>query len=481
MARGPSVAHHARRQAMRRKAQRRHQHFYQRYTHWSLGPSDPGPPLHWSRERWMLGAAAVLLVVLSALIMPAWASAMKHRSTVTTYTEMPLDLPVLPPQPARKPVENWQVMRVQPGQTLSGLFESHGLDYSDLNLALQATKKSGTLHDLHPGDEFAYLTDANGALEALRFDADGGHRVTLRFANGEVTRHVQARELERREHIAHGVIQSSLFGAASQAGLSEAMVVKLADVFKYDIDFIKDIRSGDRFTVVYDDVWRDGAYLHGGDIIAAEFYNRGQRYTAFRFQRPDGTFGYYSEDGRPLQKALLRTPVKFSRISSRFSLARNHPILGYTRAHKGVDYAAPRGTPIHAAGNGVIRYRGWERGFGRFILIKHDAKYSTAYAHMSRFAPGLHVGSRVSQGQVIGYVGMTGLATGPHLHYEVRVNGHQVNPLTVTMPKPKPLEPKLLAQFKQQMQPMLARIDTLDANIRLANRSDAGKRTPQTD
>ena len=252
------------------------------------------------------------------------------------------------------------------------------------------------------------------------------------------------------------------------------MVLQMADVFKYDIDFIKSIRDGDSFTVIYDNVYRDGALLHHGDILAAEFFNHGTRYTAYRFTLPNGNVDYYSEDGRPLRKSLLRTPVKFTRISSRFSRARMHPILGYTRAHQGVDYAAPEGTPIHAAGDGVIKVRGWVHGFGRFILLKDTAKFSTAYAHMSRFAKGLHVGSHVHQGQVIGYVGMTGLATGPHLHYEVRIYGKQVNPLTVTMPKPQPLAPKLLAKFQAGTAPMLARLKAIDSNVRLAQADGAG-------
>jgi murein DD-endopeptidase MepM/ murein hydrolase activator NlpD len=303
--------------------------------------------------------------------------------------------------------------------------------------------------------------------------------VVLRFADGDVTRQVQERHVERREHIAHGVIHSSLFGAASRAGLSDAMVVKLADVFKYDIDLAREVRAGDSFTVIYDDVWRDGAYLHAGNILAAEFNNRGHRFTAFRFQKPDGSFGYYSEDGRPLERALLRTPLKFSRISSRFGM-RMDPVLHKRHLHAGVDLAAPTGTPIHAAGNGVITIRGWVRGYGRYIRIRNTPAYSTGYGHMSRFAPGLHVGSHVHQGQVIGYVGQTGWATGPHLHYEVRIHGRPVNPLTVTMPKPKPLPSKLLAQFKQQAQPFMARIDAIDANVRLASRTKDAT-TPKAD
>ncbi|MDE2307375.1 MAG: peptidoglycan DD-metalloendopeptidase family protein [Xanthomonadaceae bacterium] len=475
MAQARQGTRHARKQAICRKAQRRHSHFYERCSHWSFNRSDEAEPIHWYRERWVLAGTALLITFLSGIIMPVWASAMRPVPAPELRTVLPLALPKLNEIDTPAPtVADWQVVRVHPGQTLSDIFSGRGLSMTDLQKVIDAAGKTGSvLQSIRPGDEFDFLIGRDGQLQAFRFDKDDATRATMRFDAGNPVLTLQARAIEQRVHMAHAVIESSLFGAGAKAGLNEGMIVKLADVFKYDIDFLKDIRSGDSFTVIYDDVYRDGVYDHAGDIIAAEFFNRGHRYTAYRFKEPDGSYNYYSEDGRPLRKSLLRTPVAFTRISSRFSLARKHPILGYTRAHKGVDYAAPTGTPIHAAGDGVIVYRGWERGFGNFVLIKHSAEYSTAYAHMSRFEPGERVGTHVHQGQVIGFVGMTGLATGPHLHYEVRVYGKQENPLTVTMPKPKPLPPKLLAQFKQQMQPMLARLKATDADIQLARREAA--------
>jgi murein DD-endopeptidase MepM/ murein hydrolase activator NlpD len=393
------------------------------------------------------------------------------------HTLLPLALPKLPPPTVdRSSFEAWHVVHVQPGQTLSDIFQDQGLSLADLHQVVQATDDPTPLRMIRPGDEFDFLVGPGGVLKGFRFDKDETTRTVVRFADAKPVVTTQQRELVQREHVAHGVIQGSLFGAASKAGMSDAMVVKLADVFKYDIDFIKDIRSGDSFTVIYNDVYRDGRYLHEGDIVAAEFINRGKRYTAYRFKQADGNVGWFSEDGRPLRKALLRTPVTFTRISSRFSLARFHPILGYTRAHKGVDYAAPKGTPIHAAGDGTIVYRGWERGYGNFVLIKHNATYSTAYGHMSRFAGGERVGTHVRQGEVIGYVGMTGLATGPHLHYEVRIDGHQVNPLTVTMPKPQPLPATQLAKFESTVvKPQLARLKMLDKRYQFARADTAAE------
>lgn len=470
-------AHQARKLAISRKAQSRHSSFYERCAHWSFNRSTEVEPIHWHREHWVLAGTAVLITLLSGFIMPAWASAMRPEPAPEVRTLLPLALPNVATtisSAVAPPIDNWLVTRVEPGQTLSNIFDNHGLGMTDLQKVLDAAGSAkSALQSIHPGDEFDFLIDRNGNLEAFRFDKDNATRATVRFNTGKPELTQQARAIATRVHIAHAVIESSLFGAGAKAGLDEGMIVKLADVFKYDIDFIKDIRRGDSFTVIYEDVYRDGAFDHSGDIIAAEFLNHGQRYTAYRFKQPDGSDNYYSEDGRPLRKSLLRTPVAFSRISSRFSVARKHPILGYTRAHKGVDYAAPMGTPIHAAGDGVIAYRGWERGFGNFVLIKHNAEYSTAYGHMSRFERGERVGTHVRQGEVIGFVGMTGLATGPHLHYEVRVYGKQENPLTITMPKPKPLPSKLLAQFKQQIQPMLARIKATDARIQLARRDDS--------
>ena len=417
----------------------------------------------WARERWVLAGGALLLALLTLLGIPTWASVMKHRAVQPVTREtLALQLPPAPKEAARPAMAIWKMVEVEPGQTLSEIFQAQGLSGSDLARVLASGKDTGALKTLHPGDQMGFLIDAKGALQGFRYSPDAGTEVTLTAkSGGAMTSTVTTLPVERRVHFAHGEVRGSLFVAGEKAGMSETMVLKLADVFKYDIDFIKDIRAGDRFTVVYDDVYRNGKYAHSGDIIAAEFINDGHRYTAYRFKQADGGVDYYSEDGRPLKKSLLRTPVAFTRISSKFGM-RHHPILGYTRLHKGVDYAAPKGTPIHAAGDGTIVFRGTKHGYGNFVIVKHNGTYSTAYGHMSRFASGEHVGTRVHQGEVIGYVGMTGLATGPHLHYEVRIHGQPENPLTVTMPKPEPLSPKLMVAFREQIAPMVARIQMID-------------------
>ncbi len=461
-------SHSTRRLAIQRKVQRRHVRFYRRCSHWSFADCNTSHPLHWRRERLVLIATVTLMTLLSAVAIPGWAHAMKRVNTQPSHVTMPLSLPALPPAAHTTPSAHWVNVKVEPGQTLSDIFQSQGLGFGEMHQALSATKDSDALRNIHPGDVFAFKLGTQGNLEALRFDPDATHRVTLHFDGDAATRTVKARQLQHRRKVAHGVIQSSLFAAAAKAGMSDAMMVKLADVFKYDIDFAREVRAGDRFTVIYDAVYRDGAYLHSGHILAAEFYHRGHRYTAYRYTLPDGKTGYYSEDGRPLQKALLRVPIKFTRISSRFGY-RMDPVVHKRQLHAGVDYAAPMGTPIHAAGDGVITVHSWVRGYGRYIRIKTNANYSTYYGHMSRYAPGLHVGSHVHQGQVIGYVGQTGWATGPHLHYGVLLHGKPVNPLTVTLPKPKPLAPKLMAKFEQHTKPLLARLQRMDSHFQLAS------------
>ncbi|HEX7370373.1 MAG TPA: peptidoglycan DD-metalloendopeptidase family protein [Rhodanobacteraceae bacterium] len=477
------IPHVVRRQAIRRKTRHCHSHFYERCSHWSFAADAPASKFRWTRESWILGGGACVLVLLTLLGIPTWANFI-HHDTIKPISRKTVAL-ALPPAPKETPrpfVASWKTVEVQPGQTLSEIFQGQGFSSADLAKVMASGKDTGALKTLHPGDQLEFMTNAKGALEGFRYEPDSSTQVTLTAqADGNMQAKVTTLPVERRMHFAHGVVEGSLFAAGEKAGLSETMVLKLADVFKYDVDFIKDLKRGDKFTVVYDDLYRNGKYVGSGNIIAAEFINDGHRYTAYRFKEKDGSVAYFSQDGRPLRKALLRTPVSFTRISSNFGI-RKDPVLGFTRLHAGVDYAAPIGTPIHAAGNGVITRRGWVHGFGNFIAIKNTPKYTTEYGHMSRFAPGLHVGSHVTQGEVIGYVGETGFATGPHLHYQVMVNGKPENPLTITMPKPEPLSGKLMAEFRAQTSPMVARIQLIDnATQRLARVDSGHAKTSLTD
>jgi murein DD-endopeptidase MepM/ murein hydrolase activator NlpD len=469
MIEGKRGASGARKRAICRKAQRRHSRFYEHCAHWSFNRSGEVEPLCWHRERLVLAGTALLITLLSGFLMPAWASAMRPAPLPEAHSLLSLPLPRIAPVSPTTTVDDWQVVRVKPGQTLSDIFSGRGLSMTDLQNVMDAAGDARTaLHNIRPGQEFDFLLDSDGALRGMRFDKDESSRATVRLDGAGPTVAIQQRDMDLREQVAHGVIRSSLYAAGDQAGMNAAMVGKLADLFKYDIDFVQDLRVGDTFTVIYDDIYRDGVRYGEGNIVAAEFVNQGKRYTAYRFKKADGAWGWFSEDGRPIQKSFLRIPVDFTRISSTFSSARFHPILGRMRAHKGVDYAAPSGTPIHAAGDGVIKFRGWERGYGNFVVIQHSGTISTAYGHMSRFAKE-RVGDHVRQGQVIGFVGMTGLATGPHLHYEFRVNGTQRNPQTVTLPKPEVLPAAQLARFKAEVvRPQMARLTELDSRLQLA-------------
>ncbi len=467
----------ARRLALRRRAQRQHFNFYLRNQTWTFLQNVAAAPVSWRREHWILGGTAILLTVLVGVIMPTFASATRNEMADVAITTLALDLPELPigaeaeaaiaslaADATNEP--DWRIARVRAGQSLSDIFREQGLSPNDLHRALDAQKDATALRRIRPGDEFAFDIDANGALKAMRFDRDDATRITLQFSAEGVAEATQDRAVERRVQVAHGVITRSLFEAGDQAGMTDLMTLKLANAFGYDIDFAQDLREGDSFSVIYDQVYREGERLRDGDVVAATFINQGRRYTAIRYTNTRGETLFYTEDGRPLRKAFLRTPVEFTRISSKFTTGRMHPVLGKMRAHRGVDYAAPSGTPIRAAGDGKITFRGWQNGYGNVVILQHSGNYTTLYGHMSRFA-NAKVGQRVSQGATLGYVGMTGLATGPHLHYEFRLDGKHRDPLTVTLPKEEPLPTSELALFKTRADPLLARLKMID-NTRLA-------------
>ena len=261
------------------------------------------------------------------------------------------------------------------------------------------------------------------------------------------------------------MIETSLFEAAAQSNISESLVMELANIFGWDIDFALDIRRGDRFGVVYNELYREDVKIRDGRILAAEFVNNGRLYKAVYYTDPKGDGDYFNEEGKSMRKAFLRSPVGFARVSSRFSNKRWHPVLAKWRAHKGVDYAAPRGTPVRASGDGKITLIGKKGGYGRAIFIQHGGRYTTVYGHLNGYARDVSRGKRVKQGQIIGYVGSSGLATGPHLHYEFRVNGVHRNPLTVSLPAAKPVHPSYREHFKQNTQAYLSMLVLMDTTL----------------
>lgn len=421
-----------------------------------------------------LGYVTGISLIVAALL-PIGAGASRDDSPVDdlTFIELELALPsnaatasLLSDDPAE--FENttvsddpWHVVSVRSGDTLGAIFSRLGISHTLMHRILNHSAGTKGLVRLRPGQELAFLMQQDGSLSAIRFERDEAALIEVEIEDTGIRERVLERPIERRVQFAQATIQSSLFDAGQHAGMSDPLIMRMAQVLGYDIDFALDLRRGDSFAVVYDEVYRDGERLRGGDIIAVTFINRGKRFDAIRHILEDGRVDYYAADGRPLRRAFIRTPVDFTRISSRFSLGRQHPILGRMRAHRGVDYAAPTGTPIKAAGNGRVVERGAKGGYGNTVVIEHGNRITTLYAHLSRFAPSVRVGSRVQQGQTIGYVGMTGLATGPHLHYEFRVNGTHRDPLSIDLPAADPLNARELARFQQNAAPLLARLEVL--------------------
>jgi murein DD-endopeptidase MepM/ murein hydrolase activator NlpD len=361
--------------------------------------------------------------------------------------------------------DTWLEHTVRPGDTLSKIFANMGLKPSLLSRIVSSDEQAKQLSHIKPGQELRIQLDPDGEFLQLVFQKDPATRLKVKSRGERLETRVISKALETRTAHAVGTITDSLFVDGQKAGLSDTKVMELVGLFGWDIDFALEIRSGDSFSVVYQEEYLEGEKFREGAILAAEFVNRGKTYRAVRFEDKEGEAGYYSPDGQSLRKAFLRTPIRFARVSSGFNPGRMHPILKKARAHKGVDYAAPTGTPIRAAGDGKITFRGTKRGYGKTMVLDHGNGISTLYGHMSGYRSGPRVGSRVRQGDVIGYVGMTGLATGPHLHYEFRVNGVHRNPLTVKLPKAQPIDPKLRPEFVAQTQPLLAQLDTLSRTL----------------
>ncbi len=342
---------------------------------------------------------------------------------------------------------------VQRDDTLDHIFRRLQISLSDLADIRALSGVRALLDRLNPGEHLKFL-QRDGALVGLDRHVSLTQQLEVRRTGDGFQANVVDMPVQTQVTVAHAVIETSLFESANAAGLSDAAVLKLAKILGSDIDFVLGLRAGDELTVEYQRLSQDGKYVKDGEILAARFINQGHEYVALRYVGPDGSAGYYSPDGRSMQKAFLRAPLEFQRISSGFSLARRHPILNTIRAHQGTDYAAPMGTPIYAAGSGRIIFRGVKGGYGNAIEIDHGGGIVTVYGHMSRFAPP-RTGAYVQQGETIGYVGMTGLATGPHLHFEFHVDGRFVDPQKVKLPDARPIDPAVRADFERASAPLL--------------------------
>jgi murein DD-endopeptidase MepM/ murein hydrolase activator NlpD len=356
-------------------------------------------------------------------------------------------------QPTRTSID----LIVGRNDTLDAIFRRQTLDMADLASIRHLPGIRQRLDYLKPGDAIK-LTHINGHVEELSRKVSETQTLDVVRQDGGFAVKMIENPVEVRVRTATASIDSSLFQAAGAADISDSVALKLANVFAWDIDFVLDIREGDRFTAVYEQVYQDGKYVRDGDLLAAEFVNSGKVYRAVRFVSDSGNAGYYTPNGMAMRKAFLRAPLEFTRVSSAFNPHRLHPILNTIRGHMGTDYAAPVGTPVHAAGDGHVSFAGWRGGFGNALVLAHGSNVSTLYGHMSRFARNMHVGTRVQQGEVIGFVGMTGLATGPHLHYEYLMNGVHKNPQTVQLPGAEPLHADALQKFRSMAAPLIANL-----------------------
>ncbi len=350
-------------------------------------------------------------------------------------------------------------IKIKSGHSLSVIFKKHHLSHQDLYRIMQTGKKAKILRNLQPGRILEIASNDQGQLYSLTYHINKLETVEVSRVNDNFSIERIKKPVEKRINYSKGQIQSSLFEAGKQSGLSDALVMEMAGIFGWDIDFALDIRRGDTFSLLYEEEFIEGKKFKNGAILAAEFTNQGKTFKAIRFTDKSGRSNYYTPEGLSMRKTFLRSPVDFRRISSRFG-KRRHPVLNRMRLHKGVDYAARRGTPIQSSGDGKVIFKGRKGGYGRVVIVQHGSRYQTLYAHMNGFKRGIRVGKYVKQGQTIGFVGSSGRATGPHLHYEFRVNGSHRNPLTVRLPNAAPIKSAFKADFMAHAERLLSQLDT---------------------
>ncbi len=354
----------------------------------------------------------------------------------------------------------WHRMVLQSGQTLSGIFTELGLSQGLLLKIIGLNDDSSKLARIYPGAALEIALAHDGEFMQLRYRPSEDDELVIHNDMSQLSTEII--EHPKQVHLANasGVITDSLFQTGKRAGLSDNMVMKLAHIFSWDIDFVLEIRSGDRFSVIYEQIYQDGEYLRDGNILAATFTNQGETFEAVYYDADEDLTGYYAPNGRSMKKAFLRAPVKFSAIVSNFNPKRMHPILKRVKPHRGIDYGAPTGTPVFAAGNGRVTHSAYSKANGNYVFIQHPNGIVTKYLHFSKRK--VKKGEKVKQGQTIGLVGATGLATGPHLHYEFIYNGVHRNPRTVQLPKSEPLPDALLSGFRDYASPLLTQLHAMD-------------------
>ncbi len=406
-----------------------------------------------------LGRAAALLVLAASGVVAAFATIAPApqaelalaKTTVREVLPVDAEASLIAPPPSYVRED-----RFRRGDTLAGFLARLGIAEAHIArlLRLQPLKL------LSPGTDVIAKLSPEGSPFEISFLAGRDTLVWIALHGEHFVAGEERAPLETIAAVKSSLIRSSLFAATDDAGIPDAIAIQLAEVFGGDIDFHRDLRQGDRFSVVYEMHMLAGRPVRAGRLLAAEFVNRGRSYRAVHFAGADGKGGYYTPEGKNLRKAFLRSPLELSRVSSGFGM-RVHPILKKWRAHRGIDYAAPTGTRVRSVGDGVVEFAGARGGYGNMVILRHHGQYSTVYAHLSRIARGTARGARVAQGDAIGFVGQTGWATGPHLHYEFRVAGEARNPLSVAMPAARPVALHEMATFRRHAEPLAARLDLL--------------------
>jgi murein DD-endopeptidase MepM/ murein hydrolase activator NlpD len=384
-----------------------------------------------------------------------------HEELITepaVYTGEPL---VWAPQPEYETL----TLTIRSGDTLDQLFRKHKLDIGHLATIARLDEAGKQFRKIKPGDVFE-ITHDDGRLVSMYSALNLTSALQVDREDEGFSAQIVERPIETRKRHAYGVIESSLYESAAASGLSDKLIMNIAGIFAWDVDFVLDIRKGDNYYVQYEEIWQDGEYVTDGEIVVAEFNNNGRTSQAIRFIDDSGRSDYFTPDGRSVRKAFLRSPVDF-RVSSSFNPNRRHPVLKTVRPHRGTDYAAPAGTPIKASGDGKVIFRGVKSGYGNVVILQHGGNITTLYAHMSKFASKARLGTRVRQGQTIGYVGKTGLVTGVHLHYEYRLNGVHRNPRTVKLPQAKPIADEYRQRFLASAAPLLEELENFK-NTQLA-------------
>lgn len=362
-----------------------------------------------------------------------------------------------------KPRIAWQTFDIKPGDTLSSLFKKAGFNDGIMLSVIHGEGEADKLQHLYAGETIRFATNSQGELVAIELQRSLLESLNIVKQDESFEGETKMREPQSRPAFASGTIDGSLYLAARDAGLNDRLTMELAGIFGWDIDFVYDVRKGDQFEVVYEELYLDGEKFSTGQILSARFINRGKENIALLYTDSKGNTDYYTPDGKSMRKAFLRTPIN-ARVSSAFNLQRRHPVLDVVRPHEGTDYAAPPGTPIKAAGNGRVQFAGWKGGYGRTVILKHGDNITTLYAHMSRIGKNMKNGLRVKQGDTLGYVGSSGMVTGPHLHYEFRVNGSPRNSRTVKLPDAQPVPATEMARFKKVTGQRVAQFEAFRTN-----------------